>query len=256
MIDQTAQRTMQPPGQGLIPQGRPTIDFKEYPKMMTHPAYQPGKPGPEVKSPHGFTYHIGGEPIRYPPVLVKTPDDEEYHKSMGYESQGKCDAAAFARAVGAGQIPDHVDYKPLEYPKWVQGKLVHSREEENKLSQVVAIFAPSENEATRPDLPVLLAPSVEETTEEKRARLLKELAELDGFTVDGAATNRLAVDEFTERSIVKAAPKKKAAKKPRKIPVLSEAQRKTRSEAIRAGLARKRALTESVAVDDVPESQR
>ena len=140
MIDQTAQRTMQQPGQGIVPAGRPTVDHKEYPKHMAHPQYQPGKPGPEIKSPHGFSYNAPGTPIRFPPVLVKTAAQEEYHKSLGYETVGKSDPDAFNRAVGNGQIPDHVAYVPMEYPKWVMGKLVNNAEEEAKL---VAAMAPA-----------------------------------------------------------------------------------------------------------------
>ena len=292
MIDQTAQRTMQVPGQGLIPQGRPTIDYKEYPKMMTHPQYQPGKPGPEVKSPHGFSYHVGGTPIRFPPVLVKTPDDEEYHKSMGYESQGKCDAAAFARAVGAGQIPDHVAYKPLEYPKWVHGKLIHSREEEDRLFRPETVLVTQEGSsepalntevATLLDRPDIAGPPevdtsqhwLDETTEQKRARLLRHLAELDGVAAAGPTMEQLRIEDLESKvdqltmllaTALKrqsdpaqpAKPAKKAAtpKKPRKMPALTEAQKQSRSDAIKAGLARKRALTESAQADEVPESQR
>lgn len=219
MIDQTEQRTMLVPGQGIVPHGRPTVDHKEYPKHMKHPQFQPGKPGPEVKSPHGFTYHVGGTPIRFPDVLVRTPDDEEYHKSLGYEVIGKSDPAAFARAVGAGQIPDQTAYQPLEYPKWVLGKLVHSREEEDRLTGVQPAPATPEVDTEvktlldRPDI----APA--ETRKEKLARLKREIAELEPLVA--------------------------APKKPRKKMARTAQQKRDHSEAIKAGLARKRALTES-----------
>lgn len=233
MIDQTAQRTMQVPGQGIVPQGRPTMDHKEYPKMMTHPQFQPGKPGPEIKSPHGFTYHTGGTPIRFPPVLVRTPDQEEYHKSLGYETLGKSDPDAFNRAVGAGQIPDHVAYVPLEYPKWVLGKMVHSREEEDRLTG--AQPAPALPETHTEVKTLLDRPDIAETREEKLARLKREVAELE--QPEGIVTR-----------------KPKAPKKARKKVVRTAQQKRDHSEAIRAGLARKRErdqlLTESELVEE------
>ena len=250
MIDQTAQRTMQVPGQGIIPAGRPIVNHKEYPKHMAHPQFQPGKPGPEVKSPHGFTYHVGGTSIRFPPVLVRTPEQEEYHKSLGYETVGKSDPDAFNRAVGAGQIPDHVAYVPLEYPKWVQGKLVHSKEEELRLSgssEPAPEPAVNHEVATLLDQPGIGDPPVE-TTEEKRARLLRELAELDEPKPDLNFTQNELTDTLTEYSerfvkpVTKDLQKKaKAAKKARKQVVLTAQQKTARSDAIKAGLARKKA---------------
>lgn len=244
MIDQTQQREMLRPGQGIVPANRPATDFKEFPKMMTHPAYQPGKPGPEIKSPHGFTYHVGGEAIRFPPVLAMNEAQEEYHKSQGYVSQGKSDPAAFARAVGAGQIPNQTAYQPLEYPKWVMGKLCQNSEEEARQLEFMGgsatemIEKMSEPVTAEIDPPAINVSQayLDETKEQKIARLKAQLAEL-GEPVGGGP---LQVTEYTER-YVKPAPKpKKAAKPVRKAPVLTEEQKNARSAAIKAGLARRR----------------
>lgn len=266
MIDQTAQRVMQVPGQGIIPRGRPTIDYKEYPKMMTHPQFQPGKPSAEVKSPHGFTYHGIGTPVRFPPVLVKTPDDEAYHASLGYEGAVKCDPAAFDRAVGNGQIPDQVVYKAIEYPKWVLGKLVHSKEEEDKLTGAQAAPAVLELETEvktlldRPDINrdppgvhELVAPT--KTIEQLRIEDLE--AKVDHLTMllatalkeqnrPSAPTRDDIEHGYTlAKKVLAKLPTPKKAKNIRKPVVRTAQQKKDHAEAIKAGLARKRALAES-----------
>jgi hypothetical protein len=172
MIDQAQPRTMQLPGAGIVPRGRPTIDYKEYPKVMQHPQFQPGKPTEPMKHPSGFVYHGIGTPIRFPPVLVKNQSDEEYHASLGYVSGGKCDAAAFDRLVGNGQIPDQVAYKAIEYPKWVQGKLCQDSSEEAAWLQKISGASPADTLAAF----AVPHPQPAETPEEKRARLLAELA--------------------------------------------------------------------------------
>lgn len=282
MIDQTAQRTMQVPGTGLIPRGRPTIDYKEFPKMMTHPAHQPGKPSEPIKHPSGFTYHGIGTPIRFPPVLVKTPDDEAYHASLGYVGQGKTDAAAFDRAVGNGQLPTVAAYVPLEYPKWVHGKLCNDLVEEqayllkigltsNELvtnANTPALDTEVKTLLDRPDLspketqadsPWSKPPTMDQLRMEDLEKKVDHLTFLLATALKAqpmVASEPVVVPEGPTREDIEAAhvifdfvkPPKKAA---RKMPVLSPAQKNSRSEAIKAGMARKRALTEPV-----PEAQR
>ena len=124
---------------------------QKYPRHMTHPAYTPGSIGTEVKSPGGFTYHVGGTPIRYAPVLVMDEGQEEYYKSQGYVTQGEFDPAAFAAAV-ATMRPAGEEYEPQEYPKWVGGKLVQNAEEEARAARErrvqLGIEEPAENWAT------------------------------------------------------------------------------------------------------------
>jgi hypothetical protein len=134
----------------IIRDAPPTREHKEYPKYMTHPAYQPGRVGEEVRSPAGFSYHVGGTPIRYPPMLVRDADQEEYYRSQGYVTQGKSDPAAFAAAVQAMPPPDE-NYRPKEYPKWVGDFLVNNREEEeaaaHKRRVQLGIEPPGEEDA-------------------------------------------------------------------------------------------------------------
>lgn len=137
MIEQ--HRTMELPGQGIVRDPGPNKKHEEYPKMMTHPAYRRGKPDVEIKEmnehgqPTGRLFYRGGESIRFPPVLVRTQADEEFHASQGYENPVKCDPAAFARLV-ADVEPVPENYAPIEYPKYVFGKIVNNvAEEEERL---------------------------------------------------------------------------------------------------------------------------
>jgi hypothetical protein len=119
----------------IVRDAPPTREHKLYPKYMTHPAYQPGTVGQEVRSPGGFSYYVGGTPIRYPPVLVPDADSEEYHASQGYVSHGSSSAEDFARAVQSMPPPDE-NYRPQEYPKWVGGVLVHNHAEEERAAHL------------------------------------------------------------------------------------------------------------------------
>lgn len=273
------------PGQGLIPRGRPTIDHNEYPKMMTHPQFQPGKPSEAMKHPSGFTYHGIGTPIRFAPVLVKTPDDEAYHASLGYGNPIKCDAAAFDRAVGRGQIPDQSAYKPLEYPKWVQGKLCNDRAQEDAwiakcggppVEQAPALDTEVATLLDRPGLVVVdNGVTTDKTADQVRiedleakvdhltmllATALKEqnpsfsrTRNIETFALDPKPPYEVEypstfhrVAAAAEAEVNRRAPKKAAPKKAGRKPVVRTAQqRRDHSEAIKAGMARKRALTES-----------
>lgn len=127
------QRTMQRPGEGIVPALQPTQQHQEYPKHMRHAGFAPATTGEEIKSPHGFTYHKGGTPQRYPPVMVHNVMDEDHHKSLGYETVGTCSPESFARLV-ASNAPPIETHVAVEYPKWVNGKLVHTAEQEAALT--------------------------------------------------------------------------------------------------------------------------
>jgi len=128
-------REMLVPGQGIVRDRGPTKEYSEFPKHMTHPGFQPGTGDKEHKvmdengNPTGRVYYSGGRSIRFPPVLVHTEAQEEYHASQGYVTIGKSDAAAFARAV-ATAVPVPEEHKPIEYPKWSHGKMVNNADEE------------------------------------------------------------------------------------------------------------------------------
>lgn len=187
--------------------------YKDYPKYMRHPGFQPGTVGREVTSPLKVTYNLPGEPIRYPPVLVHTPDQEEYHASQGYVSQGTCSQAAFER-LAAGPAPELATYQPQEYPKWNAklNRVIQSAEEEQRLLGVAS--DPPGEPAIDTEVATLLdtvhiQQEPVETRAEKLARLKREIEELEGDT-----------------------------------PVPVKTKSVLRSEAIKAGLARKRAAAQ------------
>jgi hypothetical protein len=209
---------LQQPGTGLVTAEPPTREFKRYPLMMIHPAYQPGRPGLEVTSPLKVTYNLPGTAIRFAPVLVHNEKDEEYHKAQGYVENGTCSMDAFRQAVEGG-YQSTTQHEVIMYPKWVKGKLVNSEEEE------AALLGETSEPAGTPKLEAEVASLLErpdvakpETREQRIARLKAELAaelEADEPTVQGNDAQLLA-DE--------AAAKKKA-----------------KSDKIKEGLARHRA---------------
>lgn len=124
------------PGKGQYREAPPVTEHSRYPLHMEHPGFQPGIPDREIKvvdpatgRPTGQLIYTGSQPIRYAPVLVFDSDQEEGHAAQGYRPVGKSDPAAFAKAV-ATAAPPVLDYKPIEYPKWVFGKMVNDVAEE------------------------------------------------------------------------------------------------------------------------------
>jgi hypothetical protein len=116
---------------GIVRNGALPPAFSEYPKLMSHPAFTLGTAAEEVKHPGGRIEYVGGTPVRFPPVTVNNPDDEEWYAAQGYVSQGKSDAKAFAQAVAsaaAARTPN--GYVPQEFPKWAGGVLCNNAEEE------------------------------------------------------------------------------------------------------------------------------
>jgi hypothetical protein len=174
---------------GIVRDAPPVQTHNEYPKMMSHPAFQPASVGTEVTSPAGFKHHVGGTPVRFPPVLVKNEDDEEYYAAKGYVSQGKSDPAAFARAV-ATAAPVNTGYVPQRYPMWAGGVLVNNAEEEAAAlaaRQVQLGIEPSEPaaEVKKPDEAGTVAssppvpPDDEKTADQIRIEALEaQLAEM------------------------------------------------------------------------------
>lgn len=131
----------------IVRDAPPVPEFIEYPKCMVHPGFMPASIGTEVEK-NGFKYHVGGTPVRFPPVMVNSADQEEYHEAQGYVSQGKSDPAAFSRLAAAAMPANH-DYQPVEFPKWAGGVLVNNPREEAE-----ALAARREQLAIKPDAPL------------------------------------------------------------------------------------------------------
>lgn len=131
MIEQ--HRTMEVPGDGIVRDAGPNKQHEEFPRYMTHPAFRPGKPDKEIKvfndagQEVGKRY-MGGESIRFAPVMARTAAQRDEHLAAGYQDNGKTDAAAFQRLVASAE-PVRESYIPIEYPKFVFGKIVDNAEE-------------------------------------------------------------------------------------------------------------------------------
>lgn len=222
------------PGEGRTREPNPVAEHNEYPKHMVHPGFKPGVVGQKVVSEHGFSYHVGGEAIRFAPVLVTDESQEAYHASQGYQSIGKSDPAAFARAVAAAQ-PVSATYVAQEYPKWVGGVLVKDAEEEAEQAGGKPKEASSEPLI---DEPATNADGASE--EDEIAALEAKLAALKAkigtpVTHDEAVAHlKDVISEETVQEIVT-----EMAQDP--------PQEMTRSEKIKATLARKKAEKEAAA---------
>lgn len=124
---------MEQPGAGIVRDAGPNKQHEEYPRYMTHPAFRPGKPDREIKvfndagQEVGKRY-MGGESIRFAPVMARTAAQRDEHLAAGYQDNGKTDAAAFQRLAASAE-PVQENYIPIEYPKYVFGKIVDNAEE-------------------------------------------------------------------------------------------------------------------------------
>jgi hypothetical protein len=102
-------------------------EHQEYPKHMSHPHSRRAtleKLNPDQPDKRA---NWQGTPDMFPPVLVFNEDQEEEHRSRGYVTLGKSSPEAFASSSAVAAKPDYV---PEEYPKWVNGVLINSADEE------------------------------------------------------------------------------------------------------------------------------
>lgn len=275
------QRTMQRPGEGIVPPSQPTKEHERYPMRMTHQGFAPAVTGERIAvgdpDRPAFVYNKPGTPMRYPHVLVHSEQDEEHHLALGYKSAGKCSPQEFTRLAqsNAPPIEFHVS---VEYPKWVLGKLVKTAEEEAALTGVpvggstaapeinVDAHTPHETDAVAEVTPLTeedfeiatleakIAARREKT--ERIARLKLELAELEGEAAPVVTLNAAAVSEplvmkepvtqVTARTTEEAAEitEAVAAEAAQADPPADDAaaRKLARSAAIKAGLAKRRAM--------------
>ncbi len=253
-------RTMQRPGAGIVRPNGAATTHSEYPKHMVHSGYQPGKVGTEIKSPHGFSYHVGGEAIRFPPVLVTDEDQEAYHASQGYVTIGKSDPAAFARAVQAA-APSAEVHIPDAYPKWIAalGRSVDSAEEEAVALGLTNDGAPappatsSEEPSDAPALSaevksLLDAPHVANLAPPQDARLDVLEAKVDTIVSSFDRLSGMLAQVIAGQAPAVEAEPARAAKGPAtpipRPPTERSAASIARGEKIKAGLAAKKAAAE------------
>ena len=109
-------------------------EFQEYPMWMTHPNFKPSKMVKlDPDKPDNKSEWMGTAPV-CPPVSAIDQANEEYYAAQGYVRAGKMDPSAWVQAQTDGP---GVDYEPAQYPKWVNGTLVGSAEEEAALEEQI-----------------------------------------------------------------------------------------------------------------------
>jgi hypothetical protein len=148
--------------------------YEEYPKWLKHPGEAPARISddwangpPQVGQNIGF-HSPAGKPAQFPPVLVNSREQEEMYEARGYTA-GPMSAAA-AQTARAAPIPagySKEEYPRIdngmvvqdpskpppsnEYPKWCRRdgveKIVHSREEEDRLFPPIPPKAPAPPES-------------------------------------------------------------------------------------------------------------
>lgn len=133
-------------------------EFEKYPMLMAHPHYRPAKvsavegTGRINANGEEVMQDMQGTPEQFPPVLVNNEDQEEYHASLGYAPAGKSDPSAYANAVA--DTPNN--YVPVEFPKWVDGVLCETAEDEAEMRHAIAHRPPPEPEEDEVDVKALL----------------------------------------------------------------------------------------------------
>lgn len=115
-----------------------SAEYETYPLTLAHPQFSASKPipvpGSEIYGANGEVVRrdYRGTPERLPPVTVRNESEEEYYRAQGYERAGKMDPSAWVRAHA--DAPS-VDYVPQAYPKWVDGVLILSAQEDPNASE-------------------------------------------------------------------------------------------------------------------------
>jgi hypothetical protein len=246
---------LQQPGQGIMKDKPPVTTHNEYPKHMAHPAFDPGCGDEEVKLPGGKLVYRGGKPIRFPPVLVMDAQQEEYHISQGYESIGKSDPQAFARAV-ASLAPPVMDHKPIEYPKWIPSAnaIANNPEEEAALLGLDAPALdtegaePGSHDAVLAAVDKVIAPS--NFADREIVDVLKK--QNDAMAAQNAALQKQITEQADSMAQMKAmmerllatgtnGPMAEAEDPPAKNTVANKAPEMSKGEKIKAGIAKKKA---------------
>lgn len=108
-------------------------EHHEYPMTMAHPGYRASQslpvPGTERRDAMGkvISCDYQGTPEVLAPVTVADFNQREYYEAQGYVAAGHSDPAAYAMAHASPAPPN---YAPVEYPKYRDGVLLNSAEEE------------------------------------------------------------------------------------------------------------------------------
>jgi hypothetical protein len=129
--------------------------FEEYPKWMRHPAHQaavaykqprfrPGEEGWGRPVDPGHT----GKPERFPEVMVRNLDQEQYYASLGYVPKvGVADPEAYRREKMSNGSNAKAGF--VEYPKMLYRKLEQPLKDGTDVENVVVPSRGEEEQARR-----------------------------------------------------------------------------------------------------------
>lgn len=203
----------------------------EYPLWLVHPDHVTEVPARDAlvgkdKDGHDIVLitaqaHVSG---KWPDKLVHSREEELFHVEQGYRRPGKSDPAAAQSAKSAPHDPTrtHQEYPKAvgsqvveapaavqkvgggtEYPKWVKGLLVHSREEEARLG----------DSPVPPSLEQLAASN---PVQEELERLRAENQRLQQVLAESAAPPEVAApgERQAERAALAAEAEKRGIKVP------------------------------------------
>lgn len=141
--------------------------YSDYPKMMIHPGHVDAVPDAidMKKDDEGNLVRIviPGKPEMHPHVFVNDAEQEEAWRAKGYDLPGKADPVTAADlrvehvegyqpvkypAMIGGRVinPDAHKGGPDEYPKFVEGQIVYSRDEEEALTAQPGELTPAKIE--------------------------------------------------------------------------------------------------------------
>lgn len=118
------------PGERL----KPMVKFEQYPMMMVHPdfvAEVPAQVTAQMVDGRLVQHTMPAVPGRFPPVTAMEESDRRLFESQGYRAP-KANPAAFVAMKSSPKASD--SYKPSDYPMWLNGQIVNSREEHMALT--------------------------------------------------------------------------------------------------------------------------
>ena len=108
---------------------KPMVKFEQYPMMMVHPdavAEVPAQVTAQMVDGRLVQHTMPAVPGRFPPVTAMDESDKRMYESQGYRAP-KANPAAFVAMKSSPKASN--GYKPSDYPMWVNGQIVNSREE-------------------------------------------------------------------------------------------------------------------------------
>ena len=119
-----------------------TQEYVPFPKWMTHAAHKAAVNSGRHRDPDSgkIVQDPPGQPEKFPNVMVKNKDQEQYYAAMGYTPTGVGDPEAYRRAMTGNESPKpgtFVDYPRMLYRMEgaeLKDRTVANEAEENALA--------------------------------------------------------------------------------------------------------------------------